>query len=458
MRASRDWSRYMGRVTGILVVVVGMLGLPSCVLAAGVPEWSQEKVAPPSLVIHSTRVIMRTELRSEGLATKWRSDYAQAECGLVPTTEWLPVNEGEVPATPLTNTLSLGAADPGEEASAPMQLRHLNPTTRYCVRFEAENAAGSAKEEIPFETRPVEMPEVPHIGVVEQLFPIFNADGTTNTNTSLSFAAKIESNGSRSEYTFEYSLPENGHAPAQASISWKPVTSEATGEVTAEEDFLKVKATLTGLSAETIYYIRIKLHNSAGTRYQTLDSNEEESVRTGTSKPESGVSVRNVTGGSAHFAGVVGPHLSEAGWVFEYVAASGGSCPSVGWVRPSGGEGTVTQAQAEATPYSSGVLVGVGVGGLSGSTRYCVRLSVTNGSGGNVSGVESFETEGPPTDNTFAVHELVGGSFELLGTVNPKSVATSEEQSVAVEGATGGSFTLIFAGETTGPIAYNAST
>src|ERR1022692_3202527 len=419
MRASRDWSRYMGRVTGILVVVVGMLGLPSCVLAAGVPEWSQEKVAPPSLVIHSTRVIMRTELRSEGLATKWRSDYAQAECGLVPTTEWLPVNEGEVPATPLTNTLSLGAADPGEEASAPMQLRHLNPTTRYCVRFEAENAAGSAKEEIPFETRPVEMPEVPHIGVVEQLFPIFNADGTTNTNTSLSFAAKIESNGSRSEYTFEYSLPENGHAPAQASISWKPVTSEATGEVTAEEDFLKVKATLTGLSAETIYYIRIKLHNSAGTRYQTLDSNEEESVRTGTSKPESGASVR--------------------------------------WVRPSGGEGTVTQAQAEATPYSSGVLVGVGVGGLSGSTRYCVRLSVTNGSGGNVSGVESFETEGPPTDNTFAVHELVGGSFELLGTVNPKSVATSEEQSVAVEGATGGSFTLIFAGETTGPIAYNAS-
>src|ERR1022692_3518267 len=457
MRASRDWSRYIGCVTGILVVVVGMLGLPSCVLAAGAPEWSQEKVTPPSLVIHSTRVIMLTELRSEGLATKWRSDYAQAECGSVPMTEWLPVNEGEVPATPLTNTLSLGTADPGEEASAPMQLRHLSPKTRYCVRFEAENAAGDAKEEIPFETRPVEMPEVPHIGIVEQLFPLFNDDGPTNTNTSLSFAAKIDSNGSRSEYTFEYSLPENGHAPAQASISWKPVTSEATGEVTAEEDFLKVKATLTGLSAETIYYIRIKLHNSAGTRYQTLDSNEEESVRTGTSKPESGVSVRNVTGGSAHFAGVVGPHLSEASWVFEYVAASGGSCPSVGWVRPSGGEGTVTQAQAEATPYSSGVLVGVGVGGLSGSTRYCVRLSVTNGSGGNVSGVESFETEGPPTDNTFAVHELVGGSLELLGTVNPKSVATSEEQSVAVEGATGGSFTLTFAGEATGPIAYNAS-
>src|ERR1022692_4608935 len=171
MRTSRDWSRYIGRVIGPLVVTVGMLGLPSCVLAAGAPEWSHEKVPPPSLVIHSTRVIMLTELRSEGLATKWRSDYAQAECGSVPTTEWLPVNEGEVPATPLTNFLSLGAADPGEEADAPIQLRHLDPQTRYCVRFEAENAAGNAKEEIPIETRPVEMPEVPHLGIVEQ----FNA-------------------------------------------------------------------------------------------------------------------------------------------------------------------------------------------------------------------------------------------------------------------------------------------
>ncbi len=446
----------MGRVVGPLVVLVGVFGLPSCVLAAGVPEWSQEKVAPPSLVVHSTRVIMLTELRSEGLVTKWRSDYAQADCGSVPAMEWLPVNEGEVPATSLTSTLSLGAADPGEEADAPMQLRHLSPGTRYCVRFEAENGAGSAKEEIPFETRPVEMPEVPHLGIVEQLNPIFNVDEITNS--SLGFLAKIESNGSDSEYTFEYSLPENEHAPAQNSLSWKPMTLEATGVVTAEEDFLKVKAKLTGLSAEAVYYIRIKLHNSAGTRYQILDNSEVESVETGSSRPGSGVSVRNVTGGSAHFSGVVVPHSSATGWVFEYVAAgAGGSCPSVGWVRPSGGEGTIGQAEAEATPYSNSVSVGVGVGGLGGSRGYCVRLSVTNGSGSGVSSDELFETEGPPTDGTFVVHRVVGGSLELLGTVNPKSVATSEEQVIGVEGATGGSFTLTFEGQTTVPVAYNAS-
>jgi hypothetical protein len=432
-----------------------MLGLPSCVLAAGAPEWSHEKVPPPSLVIHSTRVIMLTELRSEGLATKWRSDYAQAECGSVPTTEWLPVNEGEVPATPLTNFLSLGAADPGEEADAPIQLRHLDPQTRYCVRFEAENAAGNAKEEIPIETRPVEMPEVPHLGIVEQFNAFFNVDEITNT--SLSFSAKVESNGSSSEYTFEYSLPENGHAPAQASFSWKPMTLEATGEVTPEEDFLKVKAKLTGLSAETTYYIRIKLVNSVGIRYQTLDSNEKESVETGTSKPGSQISVRNIAGVSVHFSGTVYPRSSETGWQFEYVGAPDGSCPHAGWTVPPGGDGAVTQAQAEETPYQGNVLVGVGLDGLSESTRYCVRLSVTNGFGSGVSKEESFETEGPPTDNTFALHELVGGSLELLGTVDPKSVATSEEQVVAVEGATGGSFTLTFVGETTGPIAYNAS-
>ncbi len=337
-----------------------------------------------------------------------------------------------------------------------MLLRHLSPLMRYCVRFEAENAAGSAKEEIPFETRPVEIPEVPHFGIVEQLNPIFKVDEITNT--SLGFLAKIESNGSDSEYTFEYSLPENGHAPAQNSASWKPMTLEATGVVTAEEDFLKVKAGLTGLSAETVYYIRIKLHNSAGTGYQTLDSNEEEFVETGTSRPGSGVSVRNVTGGSAHFSGAVDPRSSETGWQFEYVAAeAGGSCPSVGWVRPSGGDGTVGQAQAEATPYSNSVPVGVSVGGLSGSTGYCVRLSVTNKFGSGVSSKESFETEGPPTDGTFVVHRVVGGSLELLGTVNPKSVATSEEQVIGVEGATGGSFTLTFGGQTTVPIAYGAS-
>ncbi len=456
MIVSGGWSRWVGRVVGPLVVVVGVLGLPSCVLAAGAPEWSQEKVAPPSLVVHSTRVIMRTELRSEGLVTKWRSDYAQAECGSISATEWLPVNEGEVPAAPLTSTLSLGAADPGEEVGAPVLLRHLSPGTRYCVRFEADNAAGSAKEEIPFETRPVEVPEVPHFGIIEQLFPFFNVDEITNT--SLGFSAQIESDGSNSEYTFEYSLPEGGHAPGQNSPSWKPVTSEATGEVTVAEDFLKVKAKLMGLSAETTYYIRIKLHNSAGTGYQTLDSNEEESVETGTSTPGSGVSVRNVTGGSAHFSGVVVPHSSATGWVFEYVAAgTGGSCPSVGWVRPSGGEGTVGQAQAEATPYSDSVSVGVSVGGLGGSRGYCVRLSVTNKFGSGVSSEELFETEGPPTDNTFVVHRVVGGALELLGTVNPKSVATSEEQVIGVEGATGGSFTLTFGGQTTVPIAYDAS-
>ncbi len=457
MRASRGWSRCMGRVVGPLVVVVGMLGLPACVLAAGGPEWSQEKVTPPALVVHSTRVIMRTELSSEGLVTMWRSDYAQAECGSVLATEWLPVNEGEVPTTSRTNTLSLGAADPAEESGlAPMQLRHLTPGTRYCVRFEAENADGSAKEEIPFETLRVEMPEVPHLGIVEQLNPFFDVDEITNT--SLSFSAKIESNGSNSEYTFEYSLPENGHAPGQNSVSWKPVTSEATGEVTVAEDFLKVKAELTGLSAETTYYIRIKLHNSAGTKYQTLDASEEEFVETNTSKPGgSGVSVRNVTGASAHFSGVVDPHLSETGWVFEYVGASGGSCPSTGWVKPSGGEGTVSRAQAEATHYSVGIPVGVSVGGLGGSASYCVRLSVANGSGSGVSNEELFETEGSPTDGTFVVHGMVGGSLELLGSVNPKSVATSEEQVIAVEGATGGSFTLTFGGEATGPIAYDAS-
>jgi hypothetical protein len=329
------------------------------------------------------------------------------------------------------------------------------------VRFEAENPAGSAEEEIPFETLPVEKPEIPISGESEeQKTPIF--DVTELTNTSLGFSAKIESNGSNATYCFEYALPESGHAPGQGSSSWKFFTEEACGEVTAEEDFLKVKARVTGLSAETTYYIRMKLSNAAGTKFEILHHaggpEVAEYISTGTSKPGSGISVRNVTGTSVHLSGNVSPHLSATEWQFEYVGAlSDGSCPSAGWIQPPGGNGMITQAQAEATSYSRGVLVGVSVGGLKESTRYCARVSVTNKFGSNVSSLELFETEGPPTVSTFAVHELVGESLELLGTVNPKSVVTSEEQVVTVEGASGGSFTLTFGGRTTGSISYNAS-
>ncbi len=140
-----------------------------------------------------------------------------------------------------------------------------------------------------------------------------------------------------------------------------------------------------------------------------------------------------------------------------------GSCPSPilcskpsGWTLVPGGEGVISQAQAADTSYFGGVAIGVGLKALGASTSYCVRLSAENRAGCAASGVSLFETEGPPAVDTFLVHRLVGESLDLLGTVNPKSVPTSEEQSIVLSGATGGSFTLTFDGHTTGLISYDA--
>ena len=319
---------------------------------------------------------------------------------------------------------------------------------------------------MPFKTLPIGAPEIPKNGPAEELgSPIFEVGEATNEGAVAS--AKIETNGAETEYAFEYALPENGHAPPRESKAWTSFSSGATGKITATEDYGKISASVTGLSAETTYYVRIKMTNEKGTVYQTKyagNAEERETFKTGTAKPRPpSLTVRNVTGGSAHLAGVVAPDGSETSWRFEYTVPGSGSCLSPilcskpsGWTLVPGGEGIISQTQAADTSYFAGVTIGAGLKGLSASTSYCVRLSAENHAGCAASGVSVFETEGPPGVDTFLVHRLVGESLDLLGTVNPKSVPTSEEQSIVVSGATGGSFTLTFGGHTSAPIVYDA--
>ncbi len=388
-------------------------------------------------------------------------------CGGSEPTVWSLANkEEEIPAkTGQTGGVFIGMADPGpgEVTDAPIQLRLLTPGTCYEARFVATNADNSepAVAIVPFKTLPVEPPEIPKGGTVEEWgWHIFELEEITDVSAVAS--AKVETNGAETEYAFEYALAENGHAPSTGSGLWKQFSSVATGKITVAEDYRDVTASVTGLSAETTYYVRVKLINEKGTVYQTEyhagGVNESETFVTGTAKPRPpSLAVHNITGGSARLGGVVAPDGSETVWKFEVAVPENGVCPVSGWSVVAGGEGRITQAQAEATSYFSGVPIGVSLTGLSRSTEYCVRLSAENRVPGVVvSGALSFETEGPPAVSTFVVHRLVGESVVLLGSVDPKSVPSSEEQSIVVGGATGGSFTLTFEGHTTVPIAYDA--
>ncbi len=243
---------------------------------------------------------------------------------------------------------------------------------------------------VPFKTLPIGAPEIPKGGPAEELgWPIFEVGEVSDegavgevSDEGAVASAKIETNGAETEYTFQYSLPENGHTPSEISKSWTPFSSGATGKIIATEDYRKVSASVTGLSAETTYYVRVKMsHPGAGPVYQTKyhagGAEESETFTTGTEKPRPpSLSVRNVTGGSAHLAGVVAPDGSETSWRFEYMLSGSGSClspivcskPSTGRTLVPGGEGIISQAQAADTSYFAGVTIGASLKGLSAST------------------------------------------------------------------------------------------
>ena len=139
------------------------------------------------------------------------------------------------------------------------------------------------------------------------------------------------------------------------------------------------------------------------------------------------------------------------------------------WAPVPGAEGVVTKAQAKVLEAEGRASVVQGqLAGLSPSSVYYVRLYAENevGEGRNSygesiltekQGFESIKTFGSPTASTLAVHGLHGEALRIMGAVNPNSVLTSSEQEIAVEGVpSGGTFTLAFNGQTTGPIAFDA--
>ncbi len=462
-----------------------MFAVASPVFAASAPEWGSRD--PQALIVHSTRVTIEMELQMEELATKWKAEYAPAVCdgampgalpgGEAPENGWAIADKEERPKPSAGGSFQqvfIGGVDPGEwsPAFAPISLRHLKPETCYYARFVAENADGKAEDTVPFKTRPIETPEVPKAYSAETGYVLFNLNlEDALTDDSVGAIGKIETNGADTTYSFEYALPEDGHAPAQASTSWKGFSSGATGAITVAEDYAIVKAGLMGLSPETTYYVRIKLSNSAGTVYQTMHYiggvEESEFFVTGTAKPTAfGVGVRNVTADAAFIEAYVSPHGSETVSRLEYTTEPG---DAASWKAVPGGEDTISRVEAEAMPYGSSgsnVSFGTRLEGLATSKVYYVRVSAKNtcvlfpvgDCGAVTSETVQFETSGAPKATTFLVHELVGGSLRLLGAVNPDSLATSAEQEIAIGGApTGGTFTLTFDGQTTGPIAYNAS-
>jgi hypothetical protein len=480
------------RLPACMVIVVAIaaawLCAPSAFAAAPrfVPKEFHEEA-------YSTRVMIEggALLSEGGLATTWGAEYSTS-CS-APPSEWTKVNEETQVPSLLNPTMFvfIGVKEEGIVGDVQRLLRHLQSNTSYCARFTAKNSMNeeAKPETIPFRTLPIEPPEVYKKEDAETPPDKGKLRFTSEwSDTTAGFKAEIEGNGADTEYHFEYARAEpSGGRPAETSAAWKPFTLGAEGTITVTEEHARVEAGLENLEPETSYYVRLKMSNSAGERLQTKflgqHDNEIESFRTGSAKPvvRGRPEFRNVTVTSAHVALAVAAHGSKTTWRFEVAQSVLGP-----WSTVPGGEGAISQAQAEAAAhYNSTFNVGARLTGLSASTKYYVRLFAGNAAGegkfcypGSTQEEEEeadceplseasrvsegypglFETTGLPSVTTFMVHGLVGEALQLDGGVDPNSALTSGEQIVTLEGApTGGSFTLTFKGHTTvQPIAYNA--
>ena len=466
-----------------LVTVAGVFGLVAAPALASPPTILLNSSSGNELTAYSTRASATAILGPgkfetfDGLKTHWRFEYATSKTG--PWTVADNVTLSETPSQTEIERLEIGAKD----ATLRLELHHLSPNTLYYGRYVVENVEGKAELPIEFKTLDIVRPEIAtNSSNTEEgrVFEHTSFQGNATSPSAAAFKAQVESNGAETKYGFEYAPAESGHAPVENSPSWALFSSGATGTITVAEDFANPEAHLTGLAPETTYYVRLKATNSQGTLVETEPGigGGEASERSNffTTPPAKPLvfepAARNVTATSVYLTGEFLPRGSKTRWRFEYAASLIGP-----WTVVPGAAGTVSQAEAEALPEgSSAPGVEGSLAGLSPATTYYVRLFAENecavgavgcGEGENefgeqvsdeARGVLSVKTTGPPAASTLAVHAFDLESTRLLAAVSPESPDTSGEQTVTIGGApTGGTFTLTFEGQTTSPIAFDAS-
>lgn len=233
-------------------------------------------------------------------------------------------------------------------------------------------------------------------------------EGTvTNYPTGATFddlEAYIETNSLETHYSFEYSTSKQ--ALEEGKGTPVPGGSGLVGNNGIDKD-INVTAELTGLTPETVYYDRIVVTNTDGTNVPIISSPKTESL----SPRLEGGSASEIAETSAQGSIGVYTHL-ETEYHFEYsTTATGPWSPG-----PSG-----TLPADETRQEGEGVL-----SGLSPSTVYYVRAVAKNehGVGAGTGTSFSFETLGPPTAETFAVHALNGETMRALGSVVPHGFDT----------------------------------
>jgi hypothetical protein len=415
----------------LVAVSVAALALTLTLAAPGLADGGPPTIEPLQAnspltleepTIGATRANLYTTVSTNGSEVQWRLEYATSESGKYSLAE-----EGGVPPA---------AGKPEVEP----HMRHLTPNTTYYVRFVAKNANGEAAVTTKFTTLPVSAPEVMRSvrGCSVCVRGVTSFKHVASTITSLGFQAGIQANGAEAEYRFEYATSKSGSYTVAPGCS---------GTITEAEEAVQAKCTITGLTPETAYYIRLTATNAHGAAEPVEEIREE----TTSVKPRAAnAAAGNVTGTAARLRGEVGPATYETDWRFESTTEPANPAS---WAPVPGAAGTIPSAEAGEESYA----VEGDLTGLAPATVYYVRLVAHNANGERTTGPVSFQTAGRPALTAFATHALHGEDIRLLGNVAPNDSPIDELQTLAIGGApTGGAFILTFKGQTTAAIPYNA--
>ena len=349
--------------------------------------------------IGATHASFSGSVYTNGSETHCRVEYATEEGG-----PWAIAQSDTGPAYQPNSPAYCGDASVGN------RTHHLTPKTVYFVRVTAENAFGKLAE-VPavtttkFTTLAVGPPQV------------FTDDRNKAQLVGTTFidpAAEVDSNGAETEYKFEYAMTPAG--------PWIPIPG-ASGVITVAEDFAEPEAHLTGLDPGTTYYERVTATNAKGAVngfVNNWDFGQDQQIPYvgihNLSCPSVGSRRQRCFQnqcGLAHIEGEFRPGEGETHWRLEYAPGTGGP-----WTVASSGTIPASEASAEFHDVEGELA------GLKAATTYYYRLFAENEHGDDTSAVASFETAGPPTASTFAVHTFDGEAPRLLGSVRPHGLDT----------------------------------
>ncbi len=198
--------------------------------------------------------------------------------------------------------------------------------------------------------------------------------------------AHFNPHGSETEWRFEYT------SEPEKSASWTTgpggVVSEKEAEALPEGVYAAIEGTLSGLSAGTVYYVRLFAENKAGEGVNGVGESilgERQQIRsfeTAGPPSASASATHGIHGESLRLLGTVGPHGYDTHYYFEYVAQAqferGGFGEALRTPEMDDGGGG-----EEGDGHFTLKFVGADLPGLQAGETYHYRLVATSSSPGS---------------------------------------------------------------------------